>query len=83
MHRLDHRQLHLVLRQGSIERLPSTTTDHFELDELPVPDPRLPRAQLLAVIRAAAENGADWIQVRDHRASARELFDLHANFALH
>src|SRR5256714_13058761 len=41
-----------------------------------VPAPRLPRAQLLAVIRAAAENGADWIQVRDHRASARELFDL-------
>ena len=41
-----------------------------------VTDPRLPRAQLLAVIRAAAENGADWIQVRDHRASARELFDL-------
>jgi thiamine-phosphate pyrophosphorylase len=41
-----------------------------------VTDPRLPRAQLLAVIRAAAENGADWIQVRDHQASARELFDL-------
>jgi thiamine-phosphate pyrophosphorylase len=41
-----------------------------------VTDPRLPRAQLLAVIRAAAENGAHWIQVRDHRASARELFDL-------
>jgi thiamine-phosphate pyrophosphorylase len=41
-----------------------------------VTDPRLPRAQLLAVIRAAAENGADWIQVRDHQSSARELFDL-------
>jgi thiamine-phosphate diphosphorylase len=41
-----------------------------------VTDPRLPRAQLLAVISAAAENGADWIQVRDHQASARELFDL-------
>ena len=41
-----------------------------------VTDPRLPRAQLLTVIRAAAENGADWIQVRDRRASARELFDL-------
>jgi thiamine-phosphate pyrophosphorylase len=41
-----------------------------------VTDPRLPRAQLLTVIRAAAENGADWIQVRDQRASARELFDL-------
>jgi thiamine-phosphate pyrophosphorylase len=41
-----------------------------------VTDPRLPRAQLLAVIRTAAENGADWIQVRDPWASARELFDL-------
>ena len=41
-----------------------------------VTDPRLPRAQLLAVIRAAAENSADWIQVRDHQVSARELFDL-------
>jgi thiamine-phosphate pyrophosphorylase len=41
-----------------------------------VTDPRLPHAQLLTVIRAAAENGADWIQVRDHGASARELFDF-------
>jgi thiamine-phosphate pyrophosphorylase len=41
-----------------------------------VTEPRLPRAQLLAVIRAAAENGADWIQMRDHRASARALFHL-------
>src|SRR5437764_14622950 len=41
-----------------------------------VTDPRLPRAQLLAVIRAAAENGADWIQVRDHRSAARERFYL-------
>jgi thiamine-phosphate diphosphorylase len=41
-----------------------------------VTDPRLPRARLLAVIRAAAENGADWVQVRDHQAAARELFDL-------
>jgi thiamine-phosphate pyrophosphorylase len=41
-----------------------------------VTDPRLPRAQLLAVIHAIAENGADWIQVRDHQASARELFEL-------
>src|ERR687884_1042920 len=48
--------------------------DHRQLHL--VTDPRLPRAQLLAVIRAAAENGADWIQVRDHRASARELFNL-------
>ena len=48
--------------------------DHRQLHL--VTDPRLPRAQLLAVIRAAAENGADWIQVRDHQSSARELFDL-------
>jgi thiamine-phosphate pyrophosphorylase len=48
--------------------------DHRQLHL--VTDPRLPRAQLLAVIRAAAENGADWIQVRDHQASAHELFDL-------
>jgi thiamine-phosphate pyrophosphorylase len=48
--------------------------DHRQLHL--VTDPRLPRAPLLAVIRAAAENGADWIQVRDHQASARELFDL-------
>jgi thiamine-phosphate pyrophosphorylase len=41
-----------------------------------VTDPRLPHPQLLMVVRAAAENGADWVQVRDHRASARELFDL-------
>src|ERR671936_581065 len=48
--------------------------DHRQLHL--VTDPRQPRAQLLAVIRAAAENGADWIQVRDHQASARELFNL-------
>jgi thiamine-phosphate diphosphorylase len=48
--------------------------DHRQLHL--VTDPRLPRARLLAVIRAAAENGADWIQVRDHQASARELFHL-------
>jgi thiamine-phosphate pyrophosphorylase len=36
----------------------------------------LPRATPLAVIRAAADNGVDWVQVRDHRASARDVFDL-------
>jgi thiamine-phosphate diphosphorylase len=41
-----------------------------------VTDAQLPREQLLAAIRAAAENGVDWIQVRDHQASARELYDL-------
>lgn len=28
------------------------------------------------VIRAAAENGVDWVQVRDHQASARDLYEL-------
>jgi thiamine-phosphate diphosphorylase len=41
-----------------------------------VTDPQLPRQQLLAAIRAAAENGVDWVQVRDHQASGRELYDL-------
>jgi thiamine-phosphate diphosphorylase len=54
--------------------------DHQGVCNMPllhlVTDPRLPRAQLLAVIRAAAENGADWIQVRDPQASAHDLFDL-------
>ncbi len=32
---------------------------------------------------AAAENGADWVQVRDHRAPARDLYALaHAAIAL-
>jgi thiamine-phosphate pyrophosphorylase len=62
MRHLDHQRLLRAAR--------STPLLHL------VTDPRLPRAQLLAVIRVAAENGADWIQVRDHQASARELFDL-------
>jgi thiamine-phosphate pyrophosphorylase len=37
---------------------------------------RLDRASLLAAVEAAAANGADWIQVRDHGASAQELFEL-------
>ena len=41
-----------------------------------ITDPQLPREQLLAAIRAAAENGVDWVQVRDHQASASALFDL-------
>ncbi len=41
-----------------------------------VTDSQLPREQLLAAIRAAAENGLDWVQVRDHQASGRELYDL-------
>ncbi len=39
-------------------------------------DPRLPRQRLLAAVEAAAANGIDWVQVRDHTASARELYDL-------
>ena len=39
-------------------------------------DARLPRPDLLAAIEVAAENGADWVQVREHQASARELFVL-------
>ena len=41
-----------------------------------VTDPRLPRPALLAAVRAAAEHGADWVQVRDHGATARDLFIL-------
>jgi thiamine-phosphate pyrophosphorylase len=41
-----------------------------------VTDARLDRTRLLDAIRAAAENGVDWVQVRDHQATARDLFDL-------
>jgi thiamine-phosphate diphosphorylase len=41
-----------------------------------VTDPRLDRARLLAAVEAAAANGIDWIQVRDHGSTARELFEL-------
>src|SRR5579875_312343 len=41
-----------------------------------VTDPRLPRPHLLDAVRAASDNGLDWVQVRDHRATARELLDL-------
>ena len=41
-----------------------------------VTDPRYDRAKLLAVVGAAVVNGADAIQVRDHGATAQELFEL-------
>jgi len=41
-----------------------------------VTDARLPRPALLRAVGAAAANGVDWVQVRDHRAPSRELFDL-------
>ena len=41
-----------------------------------VTDPRFSHAVLLAAVRAAAEHGLDWVQVRDHRATARDLFAL-------
>jgi thiamine-phosphate pyrophosphorylase len=41
-----------------------------------VTDPRWERAELLAAVRAAAEKGVDWVQVRDHRATADELYRL-------
>jgi thiamine-phosphate diphosphorylase len=34
------------------------------------------RRALLAAVCAAAEHGIDWVQVRDHQAFARDLFDL-------
>jgi thiamine-phosphate diphosphorylase len=41
-----------------------------------VTDPRLSRDRLLDRIRAAVDNGVDWVHVRDHQATARDLFDL-------
>ena len=41
-----------------------------------VTDPRYPRAMLLRAVAAAAERGADWVQVRAPVASARDLHDL-------
>lgn len=41
-----------------------------------ITDPRYERSRLLHAVQEAAENGADWVQVRDHRATAAELFDL-------
>ncbi len=44
-----------------------------------ITDAEIERGQLLDAIRAAVENGADWVQVRDHRAAARDLLDLTAD----
>ena len=44
-----------------------------------VTDSRLAREDLLRIVEAAANNGVDWVQVRDHTATARELFDLSRN----
>jgi thiamine-phosphate diphosphorylase len=41
-----------------------------------ITDPRLPRERLLEAVRAAAANGVDWVHVRDHAATARDLLDL-------
>ena len=41
-----------------------------------VTDSRLGREDLLRVVEAAANNGVDWVQVRDHSASAHDLFGL-------
>ncbi len=35
-----------------------------------------PFGDVLAAVRAAVKNGVDWVQVRDHRASARDLYEL-------
>ncbi len=39
-------------------------------------DSRLGTSELIGVVDAAANNGVDWVQVRDHTATARELFKL-------
>ena len=41
-----------------------------------ITDSRLGKEDLLGVVEAAAQAGVDWVQVRDHAASARDLFDL-------
>jgi thiamine-phosphate pyrophosphorylase len=43
-----------------------------------ITDPNLPRDRLLDTIRATVANGIDWVHVRDHQATARDLFDLAA-----
>ncbi len=42
-------------------------------------DSRLGTSELIGVVEAAAKNGVDWVQVRDHTATARDLFDLSRN----
>ena len=41
-----------------------------------VTDSRLGKRELLGAVEAAAHNGVDWVQVRDHSSTARELFEL-------
>ena len=41
-----------------------------------VTDSRLGPEALLGAVEAAAHNGVDWVQVRDHSSTARELFEL-------
>ena len=41
-----------------------------------VTDSRLEKSVLLGAVEAAARNGVDWVQVRDHSATARDIFDL-------
>ena len=41
-----------------------------------VTDPRLGSRELLGAVEAAAHGGIDWVQVRDHAATAQDLFDL-------
>ena len=41
-----------------------------------VTDPRLGSGELLGAVEAAAHGGIDWVQVRDHAATAQDLFDL-------
>ena len=41
-----------------------------------VTDSRLGPEALLGAVGAAANNGVDWVQVRDHSASAHDLFGL-------
>lgn len=40
-----------------------------------VTDSSLPWSAMLDALRVAVGNGVDWVQVRDHRASAREIFE--------
>ena len=41
-----------------------------------VTDPRLGKRELLGAVEAAAHSGVDWVQVRDHSATAHDLFGL-------
>ena len=53
---------------------------HMSRSESPqlhlVTDPRLGSRELLGAVEAAAHGGIDWVQVRDHAATAQDLFDL-------